>query len=380
MRIPARAPKYLLLAVGIGVLAVVALLLATQRGSAQHDGGYLEFAGPSSGWMEVPDDAALNPTGETTVEAWIYLDSYAGWGMDPSFTDCPMLVGKNWEMAYALALGCGGDVMDSFINANEHFQNDTTIPLSTWTHVAMTYDGTTRADYQNGTLLDDPFANDPIGAIGDTADPLRIGNDVNWDFSPNGRIDDVRIWNIARPQVSIQAGMNGVPSNAAGLVAQWTFDGGSLVDATNGFTGTLMGDVQIGGLGSETPTATPTPTGDTETPTPTGQTPTPTPTEPPSVTPSPTAAPALPGDVICDGVIKVDDAGFLLALRAVLNPTPGPFNCAPGADRADADCDGDSDFFDILAILKHVANLIQLATQCGTPTPSPTPTATLTPP
>ena len=67
----------------------------------------------------MPDNAALDPTSAITVEAWIYLNGYDGWGTNPDFTTgarCPMLVGKNWPSAYALALGCGGDVMDSFVN------------------------------------------------------------------------------------------------------------------------------------------------------------------------------------------------------------------------------------------------------------------------
>ncbi len=325
MRIAARTPKYFALAVGLGALAIVALLLATESGGAQHEGGYLEFTGPGSGFMEVADNAALNPTEAITIEAWIYLKSYGGWGTDPAYTTpplCPELVGKNWEEAYALALGCGGDVMDSFINADERYANTPTIPLQTWTHVAMTYDGTTRANFVNGQVA--LTENAPAGPIGDTADALHIGNDVRWDLSPDGRIDDVHIWNIARTQAEIAAGMSGVPSDAPGLVAQWTFDGGSLVDSASGLSGTLMGDVQIG-------------------------------------------YDWLPGDVICDGQIKVNDAAFLLALRSGLHPTPAPIPCAPGADRADADCDGDSDLSDVLAILKHVANVIQLATSCPSP-------------
>jgi hypothetical protein len=268
--------------------------------------------------MEVPDDPALNPTGAITVEAWVYLNAYAGWGTDPLFDDCPMLVGKNWEESYALALGCGGDVMDSFVNGIEYYENTPTITLHTWTHVAMTYNLATRRNFQDGQPVTE--IDDQEGAIGDTADPLRIGNDVSWDFSPSGRIDDVRIWNVARTQAEIAAGMNGVASDAPGLVAQWTFDGGSLVDSAGGLTGTLMGDVQIGGTAG---------------------------------------AGGRPGDEDCNGQITIDDVPISLHRLAVTPPGPP---CEPDSD--DANCDGTFDAFDPLAILKHIATGIQLPGSC----------------
>ena len=119
--------------------------------------------------------------------------------------------------------------MDSFVNGIEYYENTPNIPLNTWTHLAMTYNLATRRNFQDGQPVTE--IDDQEGPIGDTADPLRIGQDVRWDFSPNGRIDDVRIWNVARTQAEIAAGMNGVASDSAGLAAQWTFDGGSLVDS-----------------------------------------------------------------------------------------------------------------------------------------------------
>ena len=109
----------------------------------------------------------------------------------------------------------------------------------------MTYDGTTRRNLQDGVIITEVA--DPAGPIATTTDPLRIGDDVRWDRSPNGRIDDVRIWNVARTQAEIQAGMNGVAATTPGLVADWTFDNGSLTDVASGLTGALVGDVHLAG-------------------------------------------------------------------------------------------------------------------------------------
>ena len=43
---------------------------------------------------------ALNPTQQITIEAWVSLDSYvSGYGTQG---DCPVIVGKNWSVAYML--------------------------------------------------------------------------------------------------------------------------------------------------------------------------------------------------------------------------------------------------------------------------------------
>ena len=127
-----------MLAILTVAVAGAALLWPARSGSA-HQGGYLEFTGPDSGYLQVPDSPILNPSGAITVEAWVYLYSYTGWGQDPHYTDCPMLVGKNWSDSYAMALGCGGDVMETFVNGISYFEDTAAIPLGTWTHLAMTY-------------------------------------------------------------------------------------------------------------------------------------------------------------------------------------------------------------------------------------------------
>jgi hypothetical protein len=214
----------------------------------------------------------------------------------------------------------------------------------------MTYDGTTRRNFQDGTAITD--VNDPAGAIGDTADALRIGSDVRWDFSPNGRIDDVRIWSVARTAGEVAAGMNGVDPNSPGLVAQWTFDGGSTVDSANGLTGTLVGDVEIA-----EEAATPTVSGS------------PGPTSDPTATrtPAPSRTPGVagrPGDVTCDGQISLEDVELLLRRKGGLEAAGAQSSCAGGTDPEDADCDGDSDMLDVLAIVKHLAAVQALAEAC----------------
>ena len=189
-----------LVAVGM-VLAVVVV----GRSEAQPTGGYLDFSGPGAGWVEVAHDSALTPQDEITVEAWVFLRSYTnGFGPD---TEGPFIVGKNWVDSYALAFSLGNaDLLDAYVNGTL-VEGPLTVPLNQWAHVAMTYDGAMLRTYLNGQLNGSAPLTGPINSTGD---PLQIGNDVQWDRTPDGSIDDVRIWRIARTQAQIQSGMDGV--------------------------------------------------------------------------------------------------------------------------------------------------------------------------
>ncbi len=106
-----------------------------------------------------------------------------------------------------------------------------------------------------------------------------------------------------------------------------------------------------------TPTPTPTPT-----PVPTPA-PTPSPTATPAPTPAPTPTPTLAyvrGDANCDGQVDAVDALALLRWVAGLEPR------APCLEQADANCDGALDAVDALDVLRHVAGLPVLAPSgCG---------------
>ena len=258
------------------------------------------------------------------------------------------------------------------------------IPLEEWTHLAMTFDGDIVTTYVNGQVS---ASLGVLGPLNTTTDPLRVGSDVGWDRTPNGRIDDVRIWGVARTQDQIIASMDAVQSDAPGLIARWTFSGGSLEDLVSDRAGTLVGDAIV--VVPTTPTGTP------------------------STSPTPTSSPipvGAKGDVNCDQ--RIDIADTLGLLREVANthdappecttavtptptpcPTLSPTNCdvpptaSPTPDaaipsRLNINCDTGVNGHDGLALLAHVAGIDPgLPGGCdpigsigGLPTPTPTPT------
>lgn len=121
-------------------------------------------------------------------------------------------------------------------------------PGGEWVHVAMTVDASDHGTlYVNGRR-EATFTT----AVRPDADGLfSIGQD--WDAGPvatdffDGRIDEVRIWSVARSQAEIQAGLSTALGEAndldgaAGLVAHYRFERNAL-DAARLQDGTLDGD------------------------------------------------------------------------------------------------------------------------------------------
>jgi hypothetical protein len=221
-----RIPGALLL---VGILAV----LAAPAAQAQPFGAWAHFSGPTHGYIEILNSAALNPTGAFTVEAWVSI-SNATVG-----EDCRSIAGKNYTQAWWIGqCNVGGQpTLRSYLGGHGG-KNGGIIPRGVWTHVAVTYDGAARRHYINGELAA-TFAE--VGALGTSGSAMRIGSDVSWQFSPTGSIDEVRVWNVARSISQLRANINvRIAGAQAGLVGLWRLDG-SATDSVGGHGGAVGG-------------------------------------------------------------------------------------------------------------------------------------------
>jgi hypothetical protein len=93
-------------------------------------------------------------------------------------------------------------------SAPEFLESNATITTNTWTHVALTYDGTSGLlqIYLNGNLDGENFKADDVWAGGAFAFGHRAGNNQEY---YNGLLDDFRIYNIVLTQEDIQKTMRG---------------------------------------------------------------------------------------------------------------------------------------------------------------------------
>jgi len=186
-------------------------------------------------YILISDHTSLDLTENYTLEAWIFPESFS-WlaGIISKYH-------TNAANGYMLRLthqspytGLGFDEVvtsTGVLNSNQ------------WYHIAAVNNGGDRSLYINGSEY--TLSGTPLNVSANNNN-LKIGSDYGGRFF-DGRIDEVRIWDIPRTQDDIVATLDTVLSGEeTGLVAYYTFDEGSgdtLFDQTNhGHDGALMGN------------------------------------------------------------------------------------------------------------------------------------------
>jgi len=190
----------------------------------------LEFFGTN--YLTVNPSPSLALSNQLTFEAWVW----------PQTTNCMTILSRgsgDFSSDYILTVGydgsnsCGNGYLDFFgVTTN----NDTgawdesptnEVPAQTWTHVAVTFDGSNKIFYINGSPVG---TNARPGVINQTGTPLYIGRqgstcDCNL-FE--GLMDEVRIWNVVRTPGEIKQDFDQTLTGMeSGLVSYYRFDEGN---------------------------------------------------------------------------------------------------------------------------------------------------------
>lgn len=178
--------------------ALLLVFLAAPRLGAQPYDGYAAFTRNGGMYFQASSTSAGQPVDKGTWELWVKLTA-------PLQTnDCASLVGKGYLTSYWIgACESGGQaILRSYTRGGTSAYTSGTIPIGTWTHVAVTTDGATRRHYLNGVLAGSaPESGPPTPS----SSPLRIGSDANWNFQPAAQIDEVRIWTAERSAIQIRS-------------------------------------------------------------------------------------------------------------------------------------------------------------------------------
>ena len=148
-------------------------------------GNALSFNGVNN-LVLVNSNPSLNLTTGMTLSAWVFpTAAQSGWRA---------IVQREVDAYFLHASGDLGALRPTagglFNGVDRHFSAPSAIAVSTWTHVAVTYDGATLRLFVNGTQV----ATTPAtGSLQTGTTPLRIGGNTYGEYF-QGRIDDVRIY------------------------------------------------------------------------------------------------------------------------------------------------------------------------------------------
>jgi hypothetical protein len=164
-------------------------------------GDALRFSGQN--WVEVVDSETLCITDALTMAAWVNPESMAG-----EQTICTK------DRCYYMQLRNGmiGNYTQNLSIQGYHETPDT-VPLEEWSHIAMSWDGSTLVQYLNGESVNSVNTS---GQINITDDSIGIGAEVRipsrgaaeWRFY-TGTIDEVLVFSVSKTESEIKEIMAG---------------------------------------------------------------------------------------------------------------------------------------------------------------------------
>jgi hypothetical protein len=166
---------------------------ATVTGSTWGTGRFGNAVVFDGGTTRVRTNANITLGTAFTMEAWINNPAAADY-------ETIMTVGENRDL-YLFNGQLRFDTGATFVSFG------TTLPTDTWTHVAVTYDGTTMRAYVNGAA----YGTAQTISLTSVSAPLQVGA---WIFGANnydyfsGTIDNIRIYSRALTQTEISVNQN----------------------------------------------------------------------------------------------------------------------------------------------------------------------------
>lgn len=156
----------------------------------------------STNFLTVQNNSSLNPS-QITIEAWINPVSNTGGGN---------IVMKYVSNGYQMRLNNGK--LETFLPTP--LTSSALIPLNTWTHVAVTHDGSQATIYINGVFDTSKSYAQNLSSTS----PLYIGKHVSSGGYFQGVIDELRISNLSR--IPSEFNLQLPPKNLAAVFASST--------------------------------------------------------------------------------------------------------------------------------------------------------------
>jgi len=206
----------------------------------------LEFNSATQDYVEMPNTSSVIANKIAfSISGWVNPQSNSTHGgimgfrnnVDADFYLLQLQNTNNIEARFRGSSGVSYDIVATNI-----------LDFNQWQHLAFTYDGSYIRLFKDGALVDSTVAN---GIIGQNTLPLQIGK-LDWGttgFYMTGRLDEIRLWDVALSQVEINNWMC-IPidlthPNYSNLMGYWQLNEGTGTTTTdlsiNGNNGTLFG-------------------------------------------------------------------------------------------------------------------------------------------
>ena len=194
---------------------------------------------------DVSQNGALDVTGAITIECWLKIESFPGntgvlskWGSGAA-------IQRSWYLMFVSQTGWRFALWDQANGLNPIAAWDPGVTTGVWYHLAWTHDPNIAAPkfemFKNGTSLgkQDSFAHADIGLINNGTGDFNVGaSSTNIGVPANffdGKIDEVRIWNVIRTQTQINDNKAiELVGNESGLVGYWKLNGDFTDSTSNG--------------------------------------------------------------------------------------------------------------------------------------------------
>ena len=200
----------------VSLLIVFALSPISRAGFA---GSALQFDGDND-FAFAYDSSSLDISSEVTMECWLKLNA-----MD--FSQVQIVFGK--RDAYKIypenhVYGGTGNWKGQ-INGTEGDLYGTNLSAGQWTHLALTYDGSTMRIYLNG---EEEGQRTFTNGMDVSNYNLSFGIEQStMEYALDGVLDEARLWDVALTREQIQGNMYSLlQGNESNLVSYWNFDEG----------------------------------------------------------------------------------------------------------------------------------------------------------
>jgi hypothetical protein len=162
-------------------------------------GGALRFNGSSS-WITVADNDKLDLSTRMTLEAWVKpANAMSSWRSI-------LVKERTGGLSYGLYANTNTNQPAGLAHTSAEFdtRGGSRLPVNTWSHLAVTYDGSYLRLFVNGVQIS---ARALTGSMVAGTGALRIGGNSIWSEWFNGLVDEVRVYNRALTATEIKSDM-----------------------------------------------------------------------------------------------------------------------------------------------------------------------------